>query len=82
MPKKPTLEARVIAQTNAGELIEELLAQGLSIEMVAVRMGEFLSGAHPSVQSLHRWKAKTSNPSRANGAALALLHEEVFGEKQ
>ena len=82
MPKTPTLEARVIAQTDAGRLIEELLATGLSVEMVAVRMGDFLSGAHPSVQSLHRWKAKTSTPSRANGSALALLHEEILGEKQ
>ena len=82
MAKKPTLEARVIAQTNAGRFIEELLDAGFSIEMVAVRMGDFLSGAHPSVQSLRRWKSKTSTPSRVNGAALALLHEEVFGEKQ
>ncbi len=74
MANKPTLEARVIAQTDAPRIIRELLSFGLSHEQICVGMGDFLCGAHPSVQSLHRWKSGASYPSRANGAALAMLY--------
>ena len=82
MPNKPTVEARVIAQTNARRLIQELLDSGLSHEQVCVGMGEFLCGPHPSVQSLHRWKSETSMPSRVNGAALAMLHAKNIKEEE
>jgi hypothetical protein len=83
MSRKPTIEQRAEAQSNPGKLITELLSAGLSYEMIAVKMGEFLAGAHPSVQSLRRWKQGETVPSRANGAALALLYaQEGQGEEE
>ena len=76
----PTLEARVQAQVEAGRLMYDLGAKGLSYEKIAVEMGKHLAGANPSVQSLRRWKLGKSAPSRVNGAALALVHQEYCGE--
>lgn len=82
MSIKPTVKQRAEAQSNPGKLITELLSAGLSYEMIAVKMGEFLAGAHPSVQSLRRWKQGETVPSRANGAALALLYVEISGGEE
>lgn len=75
----PTLEARIRAQLNADQLIQELLDAGFSYERIAVEIGENLAGANPSVQSLRRWKLQQNTPSRMNGASLALVHEKLLG---
>ena len=76
----PTLEARVKAQLEPGKLLYDLGAKGFSYEKIAVEMGKHLAGANPSVQSLRRWKLGHVSPSRVNGSALALVHEEYCGE--
>ena len=76
----PTIEERVKAQVEPGKLLYDLGAIGLSYEKIAVEMGKHLAGANPSVQSLRRWKMGKTTPSRMNGAALALVHQEFCGE--
>jgi transcriptional regulator with XRE-family HTH domain len=65
-------------------LLADLKEAGLSLEQIAVYMGEYLGGAHPSVQTLHRWKAGTSVPSRTYSIALARLHKArtMTGEEE
>ena len=79
---KPRMDIQTLAnvRTNSAPLLEKLLSHGMSYELIAVKMGEHLAGTNPSVQSLVRWKKGTTIPTRANGAALIRLYEEVFGD--
>jgi len=63
----------------AGEMLAELRSLGLSYELIAVRMGEFLGGVNPSVTSLKRWKAGKNAPSHVNRVAL---HKVLKQEKE
>ena len=80
MNNRPTIEERGIAQADASRLIKELHNTGLTPEQLCVQMGEYLGGAHPSVQTIARWKAGQVTPNRVNAVALAKLYKERVGE--
>jgi len=81
MPQRQPIDFQVLAEirTDCAPLLQRLLSEGMSYELIAVKMSEYLAGMNPSVQSLLRWKKGTTIPNRANGAALLRLYEEVFG---
>lgn len=81
MPQRRPIDFQVLAEirTDCAPLLKRLLSEGMSYELIAVKMSEHLAGMNPSVQSLLRWKKGTTIPNRANGAALLRLYEEVFG---
>jgi hypothetical protein len=67
-----------VASPKVPEMITELMeVHGLSPEEVVVGMRKFLSGAHPSVKSLYRWKKEAGRPSKTYSNALALYYTEV-----
>ncbi len=79
MARQIDMETLARVRTDTGPVVEELLGSGMSLELIAVRMSDYLAGTNPSVQSLIRWKKGTSIPSRANGAALVHVYEDKFG---
>jgi len=86
MAKKKPLDVERLAEvrTNCAPLIEKMLGHGMSYELIAVKIGEYLSGINPSVQSVARWKKGTSIPTRAHGVALLRTYEDIFetGEEE
>jgi len=81
MSQRQPIDFQVLAEirVDCAPLLKRLLSEGMSYELIAVKMSEHLAGMNPSVQSLLRWKKGTTIPNRANGAALLRLYEEVFG---
>lgn len=79
MSNRPTLEERETAQEDASRLIIDLHNTGLTPEQLCVQLGEYLGGAHPSVQTIARWKAGQVAPNKANAVALAKLYKERIG---
>ena len=67
------------ARTQCPCVLDRLADTGMSDELIAVKMSDYLAGTNPSVQSLARWRKGSSIPNRANGAALVHLYEETFG---
>jgi|TARA_R110002012_G_scaffold200879_1_gene369874 transcriptional regulator with XRE-family HTH domain len=63
MSKEEEREETIVALNRLRKL-------GLSYELIAVRMGEFLGGINPSVTSLKRWKSGKNAPSALNQMAL------------
>tara|TARA_R100000700_G_scaffold33372_1_gene41086 strand:+ start:493 stop:723 length:231 start_codon:yes stop_codon:yes gene_type:complete len=69
-------DERKEAEEDAPRLLTELLSAGLSYELIAVKMGDFMGGVNPSVTSLKRWKAGRNTPSKINSTALARVYRE------
>tara|TARA_R110002020_G_scaffold53918_2_gene150665 strand:+ start:179 stop:415 length:237 start_codon:yes stop_codon:yes gene_type:complete len=70
------------AQASAASLLCELRAAGFSDEVIAVKMSDLLSGAHPSSTSIRRWRTGRQEPSRTYNNALVQLYQKLTGEQE
>lgn len=65
-------------QTAVLSLLSDLRQAGFSDEAIAIGMGKFLGGAHPSSTSIRRWRTGRQNPNRVYNTALIHLHNKLI----
>lgn len=77
-----TDKEKLDAQASAASLLCELRAAGFSDEVIAVKMSDLLSGAHPSSTSVRRWRTGRQEPSRIYNNALVQLYRKIIGDQK
>lgn len=76
-----TKKERLDEQSAIISVLSDLRQAGFSDEAIAIGMGQFLGGAHPSSISIRRWRTGRQHPNRTYNTALTHLHNKLISKE-